>query len=173
MAVTGMLSRVWRPAGLWFAGALILAGCGSGGDLDRVEVADGCEVGVSTETDRAPEVSAADCDPPSSLVVVDVVEGEGGEAAAGDAVTVQYAGFHWDDGERFDASWGGGEPFEVAPLGSAGVIQGWNEGLMGAQAGDRRLLVVPPDLAYGAEGAGDAIGPDETLVFVVDVVSVG
>jgi peptidylprolyl isomerase len=61
----------------------------------------------------------------------------------------------------------------VAPLGQAQVIAGWNEGLIGAQAGSRRLLVIPPDQGYGSQGSGDAIAPNETLIFVVDVISIG
>ncbi|MCH7231492.1 FKBP-type peptidyl-prolyl cis-trans isomerase [Glycomyces sp. L485] len=138
-----------------------------------VEISAGCEVSVSTDSSAKPEVSVPDCEPPTELFSVDVVEGSGPEAAAGDAVSVQYAGFNWSTGEQFDASWDrGATPFDVTPLGSAPVIQGWNDGLLGAQVGDRRLLVIPPDLGYGAAGAGGVIGPNETLVFVVDVVAI-
>jgi peptidylprolyl isomerase len=162
------------------AGALLLSGCGSdahggaGGEgHGMVEVADGCEVEVSADMGAKPEVTVPDCAPPAELVVVDVVEGDGPEAGAGDAVAVQYAGFSWSTGAQFDASWDrGAQAFTVEPLGQAGVIAGWNEGLMGASVGDRRLLVIPPDKGYGAAGAGGVIAPGETLVFVVDVVSV-
>ena len=63
-------------------------------------------------------------------------------------------------------------PFTVAPLGRASVISGWNQGLVGAKVGGRRLLVIPPDLGYGAQGASGVIAPNETLVFVVDVVGI-
>ncbi|PRY56897.1 peptidylprolyl isomerase [Glycomyces artemisiae] len=110
---------------------------------------------------------------PAGLLVFDVVEGSGAVAQAGDAVAVQYAGFNWSNGKEFDASWNrGAQPFTVSPLGSAPVIQGWNDGLVGARVGGRRLVVIPPELGYGASGAGGVIGPNETLVFVVDVVSV-
>ncbi|WP_344474420.1 FKBP-type peptidyl-prolyl cis-trans isomerase [Glycomyces algeriensis] len=112
-------------------------------------------------------------EPPKELFTADVVEGSGAEAKAGDSVSVQYAGFNWSNGKEFDASWNrGAQPFAVSPLGSAPVIQGWNDGLLGAQVGDRRLIVIPPELGYGAAGAGGVIGPNETLVFVVDVVSI-
>ncbi|WP_460498835.1 FKBP-type peptidyl-prolyl cis-trans isomerase [Glycomyces tarimensis] len=128
---------------------------------------------VSTDTSAKPEVGVPDCEPPAELFSADVVEGSGAEAGAGDAVAVQYAGFSWSTGAQFDASWDrGSAPFEVSPLGSAPVIQGWNDGLMGAQVGDRRLLVIPPELGYGSAGAGGVIEPNETLVFVVDVVAV-
>ncbi len=138
-----------------------------------VEVSAGCEVEVSADTSVKPEVRVPDCEPPGELVVAAVVEGSGTAAAAGDAVSVQYAGFSWSNGSQFDASWDrGARPFDVTPLGSAPVIQGWNDGLVGARVGDRRLLVIPPELGYGAAGAGGVIGPNETLVFVVDVVAV-
>lgn len=153
------------------------AGCGADTGSDReavvVEVSAGCEVEVSADTSVKPEVRVPDCEPPGELVVAAVVEGSGPEAAAGDAVSVQYAGFSWSNGSQFDASWDrGARPFDVTPLGSAPVIQGWNDGLVGARVGDRRLLVIPPELGYGAAGAGGVIGPNETLVFVVDVVAV-
>lgn len=137
-----------------------------------VEVSAGCEVEVSVDTGSKPQVQVPDCDPPSALFVADVVEGSGDGAAAGDSVSVHYAGFHWTTGAQFDASWDRGAPFDVSPLGSAPVIQGWNDGLVGARVGDRRLLVLPPELGYGASGAGGVIGPNETLVFVVDVVAI-
>ncbi|GAB3233831.1 FKBP-type peptidyl-prolyl cis-trans isomerase [Glycomyces halotolerans] len=138
-----------------------------------VEVSAGCEVEVSTDVSAKPEVTVPDCDPPADLFTADVVEGSGVQAQAGDAVAVQYAGFSWSDGSGFDASWDrGAEPFEVTPLGSAPVIQGWNDGLIGAQVGDRRLIVIPPELGYGQAGVGGVIAPGETLVFVVDVESI-
>ncbi|HEX2145400.1 MAG TPA: FKBP-type peptidyl-prolyl cis-trans isomerase [Glycomyces sp.] len=139
-----------------------------------VQISDGVEVSVSSATDAKPEVTVpSDAAAPTELFVQDVVEGSGAEAKAGDAVAVQYAGWSWSNGKEFDASWNrGAAPFEVAPLGSAPVIQGWNDGLVGSQVGDRRLIVIPPQLGYGARGAGGVIGPNETLVFVVDVVSI-
>lgn len=139
-----------------------------------VQISDGVEVSVSAETGEKPVVSVpSEQTPPAALFTFDVVEGAGAEAKAGDSVAVQYAGFNWSNGKEFDASWNrGAQPFAVSPLGSAPVIQGWNDGLIGAQVGDRRLIVIPPALGYGSQGAGGVIGPDETLVFVVDVVSI-
>lgn len=158
----------------------LLAGCGVGddaaeeGNADVVQISDGVEVSVSVETDEKPVVTVpSDQAAPTELKTFDVVEGSGTEAKAGDSVAVQYAGFNWSNGKEFDASWNrGAQPFSVSPLGSAPVIQGWNDGLIGAQVGDRRLIVIPPALGYGAAGAGGVIGPNETLVFVVDVVSI-
>ncbi|WP_240037679.1 FKBP-type peptidyl-prolyl cis-trans isomerase [Glycomyces paridis] len=138
-----------------------------------VQISDGVEVSVSQDTGSKPVVGVPDAAAPAALFVADVVEGAGDEAKAGDSVEVQYAGFNWSNGKEFDASWNrGAQPFAVEPLGSAPVIQGWNDGLVGAQVGDRRLIVIPPHLGYGAAGAGGVIGPNETLVFVVDVVSI-
>lgn len=138
-----------------------------------VQIGDGVEVSVSADTASRPEVTVPDAAAPAGLLVFDVVEGSGAVAQAGDTVAVQYAGFNWSNGKEFDASWNrGGQPFTVSPLGSAPVIQGWNDGLVGARVGGRRLVVIPPELGYGASGAGGVIGPNETLVFVVDVVSV-
>ncbi|WP_322632768.1 FKBP-type peptidyl-prolyl cis-trans isomerase [Glycomyces albidus] len=138
-----------------------------------VQVGDGVEVSVSAELGAKPVVGVPDAAAPAGLLTFDVVEGSGAVAQAGDAVAVQYAGFNWSNGREFDASWNrGAQPFTVSPLGSAPVIQGWNDGLVGARVGGRRLIVIPPELGYGASGAGGVIGPNETLVFVVDVVSV-
>ncbi len=138
-----------------------------------MEISAGCEVEVSADTAAKPVVEVPDCAPPSDLVTAEIVAGAGGGAAAGDAVSVRYAGFNWSTGAQFDASWDrGAAPFDVSPLGSAPVIQGWNDGLVGAKVGERRLIVIPPGLGYGAAGAGGVIGPNETLVFVVDVVAI-
>jgi peptidylprolyl isomerase len=101
------------------------------------------------------------------LTVVDIVKGSGAGAKDGDSVTVDYAGSSWSTGKEFDASWNSGQPFPVA-LGQGSVIQGWEQGLQGMKNGGRRLLVIPPDLGYGAQGSGDKIKPNETLVFVID-----
>ncbi|HLU27833.1 MAG TPA: FKBP-type peptidyl-prolyl cis-trans isomerase [Glycomyces sp.] len=173
---------MWRSLAVCAVLAVSAAGCGadvqedadtgSDKELSVVEISEGCEVEVSTDTEAKPQVRVPDCEPPTELFVADVVEGSGAEAAAGDSVSVHYAGFHWTNGAQFDASWDRGSSFDVTPLGSAPVIQGWNDGLVGAKVGDRRLLVLPPELGYGAAGAGGVIGPNETLVFVVDVVAI-
>ncbi|MDN3242801.1 FKBP-type peptidyl-prolyl cis-trans isomerase [Glycomyces tritici] len=175
-----LLSRVWKPVVAVCVSVGLLAGCGvddgaaEEGNADVVQISDGVEVSVSAEMDSRPVVTVPSGEePPKELFTFDVVEGSGAEAKAGDSVSVQYAGFNWSNGKEFDASWNrGAQPFAVTPLGSAPVIQGWNDGLMGAQVGSRRLIVIPPELGYGAQGAGGVIGPNETLVFVVDVVSI-
>ena len=106
--------------------------------------------------------------PPSELVIEDIKKGKGAEGHRRPDRLVQYSGVLFKDGEKFDASWDrGGEPFEFQ-LGAGMVIPGWDQGIEGMQAGGRRVLTIPPDLAYGPNGSGP-IGPNETLVFVVDM----
>ncbi len=109
--------------------------------------------------------------PPAALELADDIVGEGLEATPGCTVTVHYVGVSWSTGEQFDASWDRMEPFRFG-LGSGQVIQGWDHGVAGMRVGGRRTLTIPPDMAYGSRGAGGVIGPDETLVFVVDLLDV-
>jgi peptidylprolyl isomerase len=110
-------------------------------------------------------------DPPGQLEVEDITVGEGDEAVAGREVEVHYVGVSYASGKQFDASWDRGDTFRFG-LGRGQVIQGWDQGVAGMKVGGRRRLTIPPDLAYGSRGAGGAIGPNETLVFVVDLVGV-
>jgi peptidylprolyl isomerase len=100
-----------------------------------------------------------------------LIEGEGDGAAEGDTVVVHYVG-KTADGNVFDESWSRGQTFPVTLGPTAGVIDGWNEGLVGVKAGERRHLVIGSDKAYGAEGGGDVIPPDAPLAFDVDVVDI-
>jgi peptidylprolyl isomerase len=128
--------------------------------------------GISKKTDAKPKVPAPQGDPPTELVTRDIVKGKGPKAQAGDTLTMQYVGTAWSNGQQFDASWDAGQPFPFQ-LGAGMVIPGWDQGMVGMQKGGRRLLVIPPDLGYGAQGAGDTIAPNETLIFVVDLVEIG
>jgi peptidylprolyl isomerase len=105
------------------------------------------------------------------LELDDIEIGEGDEAAAGRQVEVHYVGVSWSSGEQFDASWDRGKTFKFK-LGKGQVIAGWDQGVAGMRVGGRRRITIPPNLAYGKRGARGVIGPDETLVFVVDLVSV-
>jgi peptidylprolyl isomerase len=111
-------------------------------------------------------------EPPADLVVTDLVEGAGAPIAAGQRAVVHYWGLRWSDGGTFDASWTRGDTFTFQ-LGAGQVISGWDLGVDGMRVGGRRVLVIPPALAYGDRGAGNVIGPGETLVFIVDLVDVG
>lgn len=118
-----------------------------------------------------PTVSIPDGEPPAELVLDDDVVGDGAEARAGSNVTVHYVGVSWSTGQQFDASWDRMEPFRFG-LGAGQVIAGWDQGVVGMRVGGRRTLTIPPDLGYGVRGAGGVIGPNETLVFVVDLLDV-
>jgi peptidylprolyl isomerase len=108
---------------------------------------------------------------PAELIVDDLVVGTGPEATPGMKVTVHYVGVAHSTGEQFDASWDRDEPF-VFSLGAGQVIAGWDNGVAGMRVGGRRRLVIPSHLGYGARGAGGAIAPGETLLFVVDLLAV-
>jgi peptidylprolyl isomerase len=118
-----------------------------------------------------PEVTAGNELPPADLVVEDIAVGDGDEAKPGQSVSVHYVGVAHSTGKQFDASWDRGSPFDF-PLGAGRVIAGWDRGVAGMKVGGRRRLVIPPHLGYGNQGAGGAIKPGETLVFVVDLLGV-
>jgi peptidylprolyl isomerase len=118
-----------------------------------------------------PEIDFPEGPPPAALEVIDLTEGQGREAAAGQTAVVHYVGVAYSSGEEFDASWNRGQSFEFA-LGGGQVIAGWDQGVAGMKVGGRRRITIPPMLAYGKRGAGGVIGPDETLVFVVDLMGV-
>jgi peptidylprolyl isomerase len=120
---------------------------------------------------KKPSVSVPSGRAPTALVKTDLIVGQGAEAVAGKKVTVQYVGVSFNTKKQFDASWDRGQPFSFV-LGAGNVIQGWDEGVPGMKVGGRRQLVIPPELAYGAEGSPPVIGPNEPLVFVVDLLSV-
>jgi peptidylprolyl isomerase len=119
-----------------------------------------------------PDVTIPDGPPPTELVVEDITVGAGDEATAGQNVDVHYVGVAWSSGQQFDASWDRGDTFGFR-LGRGQVIQGWDDGVAGMKVGGQRRNTIPPALGYGARGAGGVIGPDETLVFVVDLLGVG
>jgi peptidylprolyl isomerase len=159
-----------RVIGLLVAGgilvvvvAVILIGRSGSSSDDTTSVAD---VGSK------PTVEVPKGPPPTNLVVKDLKTGDGAEAKSGDQVSVQYVGVLYDGGKQFDASWDRGQPFAFQ-LGSGQVIPGWDQGVAGMKVGGRRELIIPPDLGYGAQGQPPTIPPDATLVFVIDLVSVG
>ena len=126
---------------------------------------------VSVRSMRKPDVTIPAEHPPTELVMNDETVGEGDEAVAGSNVTVHYVGVSWSTGDQFDASWDRMEPFRFG-LGRGQVIQGWDDGVQGMKVGGRRRLTIPPHLGYGDRGAGGAIKPGETLIFVVDLMDV-
>jgi peptidylprolyl isomerase len=122
-------------------------------------------------TNEKPTVEIPDGAPSYQLEVEDLVVGEGEEAKAGHTVEVHYVGHSWSTKQQFDASWDRGDTFKFG-LGKGMVIQGWDQGVEGMKVGGRRRITIPPMLGYGKRGAGGVIGPDETLVFVVDLLGV-
>ena len=122
------------------------------------------------EFDRQkPEIDFPAHDVPADLVIEDIITGTGDEAKPGTTVSAHYVGVAFSTGEEFDASWNRGEPFSFT-LGAGGVIPGWDQGVEGMKVGGRRMLIIPPELAYGSEGVGP-IPPESTLVFVIDLLS--
>lgn len=126
---------------------------------------------VATMTNDKPQVQVPQTPPPGELQINDLLEGTGPEAKAGHTVEVHYVGVAYSDGSEFDSSWNRGVPLAF-PLGAGRVISGWDQGVQGMKVGGRRELIIPPDLAYGSRGAGGVIKPNETLIFVCDLVSV-
>ncbi|MEJ7706917.1 MAG: FKBP-type peptidyl-prolyl cis-trans isomerase [Nocardioidaceae bacterium] len=121
-------------------------------------------------TDK-PEIDFPDGPPPADLESTDITEGDGAEAVAGSTISAHYVGVAHSTGEEFDASYDRGEALSFK-LGVGQVIAGWDRGIQGMKVGGRRKLVIPPQLGYGDRGAGAAIKPGETLIFVVDLVDV-
>jgi peptidylprolyl isomerase len=123
-------------------------------------------------SNEKPQVDVPSDQPPSyQLELEDIEVGDGDEAVSGKVVEVHYVGVSWATGNQFDASWDRGDTFKFK-LGKGQVIAGWDQGVVGMKVGGRRRITIPPQLAYGKRGAGGVIGPDETLVFVVDLVGV-
>ncbi|HSN32836.1 MAG TPA: FKBP-type peptidyl-prolyl cis-trans isomerase [Ideonella sp.] len=110
---------------------------------------------------------------PSGLQYEDTVTGSGDEARSGRQVTVHYTGWLYESGQagaKFDSSKDRGQPFEFG-LGAGMVIRGWDEGVQGMKVGGTRRLVIPPQLGYGARGAGRVIPPNATLLFEVELLA--
>jgi peptidylprolyl isomerase len=165
---------------LMIAAALALSGCSSSSNeaAPSTSATTGgaaaltgtpVSVEVSGEAGSEPKVAITPGDPVTELQVTDVIVGEGDAVQAGATVTAHYVGYGAATGQMFDSSWVRGEP-ATFPL--PNVILGWQEGLVGMQAGGRRLLVIPAELGYGENPPpGSGIEAGETLIFVVDLVS--
>jgi peptidylprolyl isomerase len=155
---------------------LLLAGCGGDDDSTSESTQSGDSTAVEKSGDASsrskPEVKVPGGEPPTELEEIEQIEGTGAEAKSGDEVTVQYVGVNYRSGKEFDASWDRGEPFPFQ-LGAGMVIPGWDKGVEGMKVGGRRELIIPPNLAYGPEGRPPVIPPNETLIFVIDLLEVG
>jgi FKBP-type peptidyl-prolyl cis-trans isomerase FkpA len=134
---------------------------------------------TAAETAVADESADVTAEPAgvTELQITDIIKGEGDTATAGQNVVVHYTGWLYQPGEpdnkgkKFDSSVDSGQPF-VFPLGGGRVIQGWDQGVAGMQVGGKRILVIPPEMGYGARGAGGVIPPNATLVFEVDLLEI-
>jgi len=154
---------------------LAIAGCGGGSDSSTgSSESSGSTAATTSESSAAktkPKVTVPKGAPPAQLETKELEEGSGAEAKAGNEVTVQYVGVDYKNGKEFDSSWSRNEPFSFK-LGAGEVIPGWDQGVEGMKVGGRRELIIPPELAYGEEGRPPAIPPNETLVFVIDLLEV-
>jgi len=153
-------------------GLAMVAGCGSSDDSSTSpsESTD-ATTSESSAPKTKPSVTVPKGAPPKKLEAKELEEGSGAEAKSGDKVTVQYVGVNYKNGKEFDSSWSRNEPFSFS-LGAGEVIPGWDQGVEGMKVGGRRELIIPPELAYGEAGAPPSIGPNETLVFVIDLLEV-
>jgi FKBP-type peptidyl-prolyl cis-trans isomerase len=167
----GILIGLLVLIGALVAVILIGRGGGSSDESSSGGVPEEVVKEVSENLKDRPKLAGSSATPPTALVKKDIVVGDGAEAKEGDTVSVQYVGALFNDGKEFDASWDRNEPFEFQ-LGGGQVIQGWDQGVEGMKVGGRRVLVIPPDLGYGAQGSPPTIPGDSTLVFVVDLEDV-
>lgn len=140
-----------------------LTGCSEIGD----DMSSNTLVQVTANAGEAPTITAPTGDAPTELIAQDVIAGTGAEVLATSTLTVHYTLMKWSDGSILESSWSDGNP-ATFPL--SGVIQGWQQGLVGAKVGARRLLVIPPALGYGPM-AGHPLEKD-TLIFAVDIIAV-
>jgi len=166
-----------RAAAAAVLSAALLAGCGSSSEKPAAKpkatstATPAPTSAPATDTSQKPVIKVPKRKAPKKLVVKDLVNGKGAAAKAGDTIRVQYVGANYADGKQFDASWDRGQPFQFQ-LGAGMVIPGWDKGIAGMKVGGRRELIIPPKLAYGPAGSGP-IGPNETLIFVVDLQQIG
>ena len=119
-----------------------------------------------------PSIVVPSGQPPTELQSADLIVGTGPEVKLGDHLTAQYVLATYSSGKEVQSSWDSGSPFTFV-LAQGKVIDGWVQGVPGMRAGGRRELIIPPNLAYGAQSPGPGVAPNDTLVFIVDVTKVG
>ena len=122
---------------------------------------------VSAVAGEVPTISKPEGSAPTELTTKDIIVGTGAEVLATSTLTVHYTLMAWSTGKIIESSWSG----QPATFPLAGVVEGWQKGLPGSKEGGRRLLILPPSMGYGAAGSGP-IGPNETLIFAVDIIGV-
>jgi peptidylprolyl isomerase len=133
---------------------------GSGSDATVLPV-------VSAVAEEVPTISKPEGVAPTELTTKDIIVGTGAEVLPTSTLTVHYTLMAWSTGKIIESSWSG----QPATFPLAGVVEGWQKGLPGSKEGGRRLLILPPSMGYGAAGSGP-IGPNETLIFAVDIIGV-
>ena len=162
------MQGIFKSAAIVVFFSLVLGGC-SQQDVSADDAAVAARDAAAAATEQSAGVT--------ELQITDVVKGDGATASAGQDVVVHYTGWLYQAGEpdnkgkKFDSSLDRGQPF-VFPLGGGRVIQGWDQGVAGMQVGGKRLLVIPPEMGYGANGAGGVIPPNATLIFEVDLLEI-
>jgi peptidylprolyl isomerase len=125
------------------------------------------------DINKKPKVPKGTGSAPTALKAETLIAGSGAGIKNGQQATVQYVGVLFKTGKEFDTSWGKGkQPFQFA-LGSGSVIAGWDQGVLGMKVGERRRLTIPAGLAYGAQGSPPKIGPNEPLIFDIDLKKIG
>jgi peptidylprolyl isomerase len=122
---------------------------------------------VSAVAGEVPTISKPEGSAPTELTTKDIIVGTGAEVLPTSTLTVHYTLMAWSTGKIIESSWSG----QPATFPLAGVVEGWQKGLPGSKEGGRRLLILPPSMGYGAAGSGP-IGPNETLIFAVDIIGV-
>lgn len=143
----------------------------SGATTGSTEASKGSTESTTAGKKTKPTVTVPKGISPKKFAIKEIEEGTGATAKAGDEVTVQYVGVGYDSEEEFDSSWSRNEPFSFT-LGAGEVIKGWDKGVEGMKVGGRRELLIPGNLAYGPEGSPPKIGPNETLIFTIDLLAV-
>ncbi len=165
--------RKYNQFALLAASILLFSGCSTDGGvnpmIDQNTDSSAALPAISGAKGSKPTISAPVGSPPSTLQKSDIYVGDGKEAIESSILEVHYTLMAWSSGTLVESSWDSGQ---TATFPLSGVIAGWQQGIPGMKEGGRRLLVIPPDLGYGSQGAGGAIGPNETLIFVVDLISV-
>ena len=144
--------------GLAVVGGINMSGSGSGATVLPV---------VSAVAGEVPTISKPEGSAPTELTTKDIILGTGAEVLPTSTLTVHYTLMAWSTGKIIESSWSG----EPATFPLAQVVEGWQKGLPGSKEGGRRLLILPPSMGYGAAGSGP-IGPNETLIFTVDIIGV-
>lgn len=156
--------------------ALAIAGCGGDDDSAAEPTTQAGPLPTETSADPTnrgkPVVTVPKGPAPQELEVNDLIEGTGQEVKPGDRLTLNYVGVGYNSGEEFDSTWSQGGVYFNFTVGAGEVIPGWEQGVEGMKSGGRREIIIPSKLAYGEAGRPPAIGPNEPLIFVIDLLAI-